>query len=157
MRLVAALLTLIALAVAVWAGEALLHEVQTPPPEPVAADVRTPEPQPPGSAAPPRQWPALFGEPQPPAPPPEPEPQPPVVEPQPPAPAMPPLDSLGYRLKGVVSINDVVWAMISHPTGERVLRVGDILQDDLVVTGIEADAVWIGNGQSDPQRLEFVE
>lgn len=103
-------------------------------------------------------WPALFGEPQPPAP--EPEPQPPAPEPEPeppapPAPPLPPLESLGYSLKGLVRANDVVWAMISHPTGDRVLRVGDTLQDDLIVTRIDETGIWVGNGQAEPQQLDF--
>lgn len=159
MRLVAALLTLCALAVAGFAGQVLWQELSAPPAAPAPAQVvasvaQTSEPQPP---APPRSWPALFGVPEPPKPPTAPEPQPPapVAEPQPPKPPMPPLDSLGYRLKGMVRTGDAVWAMISHPTGERVLRPGDELEPGLTVVRIDAQGIQVRDAHGSEGRLAF--
>lgn len=156
MRLVAALLTLVILGAAGLAGQMLYQELQTPPTAPVQATLQTVQSQPTSSAVPPRQWPALFGEPQPPAPPAS-EPQPPAPEPQPPAPSMPPLDSLGYGLKGVVRINDNDWAIVSHPTGERLVRVGDVLQEGLIVTRIDDVGLWVSANGAAAELLGFEE
>ncbi len=156
MRLLAYLTLLILLAAAGRAGQILWQEWQVPPvaglPEgPVAEPVDEPEPQPP---APPHRWPALFGETQPPAPP-EPEPQPPEPEPQPPAPSAPPLSSLGYELKGLVRAEGTVWAIVSHPTGERILRVGNELEHGLIVREITEEGVRIGPEGGEADLLAF--
>ncbi|MDU8925821.1 type II secretion system protein N [Alisedimentitalea sp. MJ-SS2] len=159
MRFVAALLTLIALTAAALAGQGLWHEVKDPPPAltPLAI-VDTSEAQIATEPEPPRVWPALFGEPQPPMPPqPEPQPPTPVAEPQPPKPQMPPIESLGYTLTGLVQSGDVTLAMISHPTGQKVLRAGDRLDDGYLIDRIDHDGVWITDGQADPALLGFAQ
>ena len=158
MRLVAALLTLAALTAAALAGQGLWQEVKAPPAQaaPVAV-IAQGEPQPPASALPPRRWPALFGEPQPPLPP-SAEPQPPVTaEPQPPRPGMPPLESLGYELKGLVRAEGAIWALISHPTGQRVLRPGDALDQGYTVARIDSAGIWVTDGEAEPALLGFRE
>lgn len=149
MRWLAWLLTPLTLAAAVWSGEMFYRVYQQPlPPAPAMAPVSAdalaldlPEPQPP------MRWPSLFGTyaPQPPRPP---QPPTPVVEaaPQPPA---PPIESLGFALKGVVSDGDNRWAIVGHPTGDRLLRVGDTLSDGVVVTAIEAGGLRIDNRGND--------
>ena len=153
MRLVATLLTLIALAIAGWAGKSLYAVLKSPLPDPqiavVQAAARQALPMQPNA----RQWPALFGEPQPPVP--EPEPQPPTPEPQPPAPPRPPLSSLGYQLNGVVRANDAVWAIVSHPTGERLMRVGDALEDGLIITKIDEAGMWVSTNGSPADLMEM--
>ncbi|SMX40783.1 type II secretion system protein N [Maliponia aquimaris] len=145
MRWLAWLLTPLTLAAALWSGDLLRRALDDPlPPPAVAAEapaadlaLELPEPQPP------RRWPSLFGtytppEPQPPRP-----PAPVVtVEPQPPA---PPIESLGYALKGVVSDGDNRWAIVSHPTGDRLLRVGDTLQEGITVTAIDPGGLRLDN------------
>lgn len=86
--------------------------------------------------APIQTWPALFGEvvvvqPQPPAP------------PQPPQPQAPPVSSLGYILKGTVVLGGDTWAILSHPTGERILRVGDSLVEGAEVIDVNAEGLWL--------------
>lgn len=146
MRWLAWLLTPLTLAAAVWAGDTFWLVWQNPLPvavdggtgprvDPLALDV--PEPQPP------TRWPAVFGtytppEPQPPRP-----PQPVIVEePMPPA---PPIENLGYVLKGVVTNGDNRWAIVSHPTGDRLIRVGDALADGVIVTAIDPDSLRLDN------------
>lgn len=158
MRLLAYITFLITLAAAGWAGQALWQEWQAPvatalPQEAGPELARVAEPQPP---APPRLWPALFGEIQPPAPP-APEPEPPAPEPQPPAPTGPPLDSLGYELKGVVRAEGTVWALVSHPAGERILRVGDDLEPGMAVSEITEEGVWVARGTGQDELLGFAE
>lgn len=159
MRFVAALLTLIALTAAALAGQGLWYEVNDPPPAltPLAIidanDARA-EPM----SEPPRAWPALYGEPQPPAPPaPEPQPPTPVAEPQPPKPQMPPIESLGYTLTGLVQSGGTTLAMLSHPTGQKVLRAGDRLDDGYLIDRIDNDGVWITDGAADPALLGFAQ
>jgi len=104
-------------------------------------------------------WPALFGEPQPPKPP-APPPTPVVVpqeEPQPPAPPRPPLSSLGYSLKGTVRAGDAVWGLVSHPTGDQIMRVGDALADGMVIARIDATGIWVDTGGDDPELMGFAE
>jgi len=116
--------------------------VERPPPDRAAAEQTM-------------RWPALFGELQPPAPPapaPQAEPDPPAAEPQPPA---PPLSSLSYRLKGVVRSGETVWAMVSHPTGERILKVGDALEDGLTVVRIDSNGLWVDTGRAEAELLGF--
>jgi type II secretory pathway component PulC len=146
MRWLAWLLTPVTLAAAVWSGDQLWRAVQDPLPAAVQADPATldqtlaldlPEPQPP------TRWPSLFGTHTPPEPQPPRPPQPEVVaQPMPPA---PPLDSLGFALKGVVTSGKSRWAIVSHPTGDRLIRVGDTLAEGVTVTAIEADGVRVDN------------
>lgn len=147
MRWLAWLLTPLTLAAAVWSGDQLRRALEDPLPAPVearaaapAADLGLdlPEPQPP------RRWPSLFGTYTPPEPqPPRPPPPPVVVEPQPPA---PPIESLGYALKGVVSDGgENRWAIVSHPTGDRLLRVGDTLAEGVTVLAIDPDGLRLDN------------
>lgn len=161
MRWLAWLLTPLTLVAAVWAGDQLRLALEDPlPPDrtPAVAPqlesvaTRRDEPQPPV------QWPSLFGrfappEPQPPAPPPPP-PTPEIA--QPPVPPAPPIESLGYALKGLVSNGDTRWAIVSHPTGDRLLRAGDSLEDGIVVTAIEDGGLAIDN-RGNPAFLAFVE
>lgn len=143
MRVIAALLTLVFLAAAIWQGQRLWQQVQQPEAAPWhLAAVRPASPaNQVDSAPPPRRWPALFGTPV------VIEPQPPqpvaVAEPQPPAPPLPPVESLGYRLKGVVRNGSADWAILSHPTGDLILRVGDNLVEGVRVEAIEAEGLWL--------------
>ena len=145
MRIIASLLTLIFLAAAAWQGQALWQQLQ----QPRNTDIQLAAVQPVegagrlDQAVPPRRWPPLFGtvkveEPQPPQPP------QPVTEPQPPKPPMPPIESLGYRLKGMVRNGSADWAIVGHPTGDVLLRVGDRLgETELRVEAIEAEGLWL--------------
>ena len=158
MRLAAFIATLICLAAAAYAGQQAWQVWQNPlPPSLDVATQDIPDPAQPSAAPapPPRAWPALFGEPQPPKPS---EPQPPAspeAEPQPPA---PPLSSLGYALKGVVSDGGTRWALVSHPTGDALLQVGDPLGDSYTVAAIDARGLWVVAAPgADPQLLEFAE
>lgn len=157
MRLLAFIALLIALAAAGGAGHALWREWQAPValalPEGPAATPAAPAPTAPRQ---PRHWPALFGEKQPPAPP-QPAPEPPAPAPAPPAPSMPPLSALGYELKGVVRAVGTVWALVSHPAGDRILRVGDALEMGLVVTAVTEEGIWIGMEGREPQLLGYPE
>jgi len=156
MRLLAAILTLVLLGAAGLAGQALLTELSAPHAQALQAAQTDPraEPQPP---APPvtRFWPALFGEPQPPAP-----PEPPaqdVEEKQPPRPPKPPLDSLGYQLSGVVRTDAGTWAMVTHPTGGRLLREGDTLEAGIIVVKIDEEGLWVSRDDDAPELLIFPE
>lgn len=158
MRLLAFLAALAALAATALAGQELWQIWQDPVPEravPAAAARAEAPPPDPRSAAPPRDWPPLFGtrvvpEPQPPAPP------PPAPEPQPPAPPAPPIESLGYSLKGVVSDGASRWAIVSHPTGEALLKVGDPLGEAYTVTAIDVQGLWgVSSPGAEPQLLGF--
>lgn len=101
------------------------------------------------------RWPALFGEPQPPKPPsPEPAPEVTQEEPQPPR---PPLSSLGYELRGIVRAGDTVWGLVSHPTGEKIMRAGDMLGDDLPIARIDETGLWVDNGGEEPELLGYPE
>lgn len=156
MRFVAALLTLMTLAVAGWAGQSLYQELRMTPAATKPAAVQIAKLKPTEVAIPPRQWPALFGEPQPPAPAIV-APAPPTQEPQPPAPPSLSIEDMGYTLKGVVRINSggANWALVSHVTGERLMRVGDILQDGLIVARIDGEGLWVSADGDDPQLLKF--
>jgi hypothetical protein len=107
------------------------------------------------AATPLRDWPPVFGarviaEPQPPA---RAAPEP---EPQPPRPPAPPLESLGYSLKGIVSDGANRWALVSHPTGEQLLKVGDMLSDQYTISAIDVQGVWVQSDPgADPQLLSF--
>lgn len=162
MRLVAAIMTLVTLAASGLAGQRLHETLNTPLPDQaarIAARVETEDATPPAPPARVRQWPAIFGEPQPPAPPsppPQAEPQPPALqaEPQPPR---PPIESLGYALKGVVRVDQKIWAMVSHPTGQSLMRVGDELVEGAEITRIDEQGLWVDYGADTPVLLGFVE
>lgn len=159
MRLIAAIMTLIALAASGLAGQKLHETLNTPGDEVTGArvtDGEVAEPQPPAQPPRPRRWPAVFGELQPPKPPPAAEPQPPAPTPEP-QPPRPPLDSLGYALKGVVRVDQKIWAMVSHPTGDQLMRVGDTLSNGATVKRIDEQGVWVDNGGDDLALLGFVE
>lgn len=160
MRLIAFVVTLALLGAAGLAGQALWQTLQAPVPpraQEVVATMPQASPERRADAQPPRDWPALFGtrvipEPQPP------EPPEPVAEPQPPAPPAPPLASLGYSLKGVVSDGTSRWAMVSHPTGEALVRVGDPLGEDYTVTRIDVQGLWAQSAPgAEAQLLGFGE
>lgn len=157
MRFAAYVALLISLAAAGWAGQALWQELQVShAPLPARAKGQpTAEPQPPAEALPPRTWPLLFGEKMPPLPPKEPEP--PQTEPEPPKSKAPPIEALGYTLNGVVRAEGTVWAMVSHPTGEQILRVGDVLEAGLVVARIDEQGLWAGAEGEEPGLLGFPE
>lgn len=104
--------------------------------------------------APVRFWPALFGEPEPPAPA-NAAPAPP--EAKAPSPPKPPLSSLGFSLKGVVRTDAGVWATVDHPSGNRLLRKGDELAPDVVVARIDSDGVWVSRFGDEPELLAFPE
>lgn len=157
MRWLAWLLTPLTLVAAVWAGDQLRRALEDPLPA-VSAAARAarddtialdlPEPQPP------MRWPSLFGtytppEPQPPRPP------EPVAE-TPPQPPAPPIDSLGFALKGLVTDGANNWAIVSHPTGERLVRVGDQLSQGVTVTAIEPGGITVDNHGTEA-RLIFSE
>lgn len=155
MRIAAFLALLMTLAATGWAGQALWEEWQmdrAPAPERTAL-AREPEPQPPAEALPPRDWPQLFGEKMPP----KAALNPPASddEPEPPKAKAPPIDALGYTLNGVVRADGSVWALVSHPTGELVLRKGDVLEAGLVVARIDEQGLWAGPEGETPQLLGF--
>jgi hypothetical protein len=158
MRFLAFVALLISLAAVGWAGQVLWQEVQARDDVVVErqAAAQEAEPQPPTQTSPLRTWPALFGELQPPAPP---EPQPPKQqeEPQPPPKKFPPLASKGYVLQGTVSAGEVTWALVSHPTGARVLRVGDALEEGLPIIRIDANGLWAQPVGGDEMLLEWPE
>lgn len=145
MRLIAVLCSLLAL-FALQHSVRLFWQAWTAPAlQTAAAPDRLPEAEAaaPPAPAPVQHWPALFGtlvkeEPQPPAP-----PAPPPAPPAPPKPPAPPISSLGYNLKGVVRNGDSIWAIISHPTGEQILSVGDELTEGIVVDAITAGGLWV--------------
>jgi len=160
MRLTAAFFTLLMLAATVLAGLELSAGLAAPTPRAAPAivaravaeiEANTNE----NDTA--LVWPALFGSPEPPAPPPAP-PAPVVVEEkQPPAPPKPPLSSLGYELKGVIQAGNVVWGLVSHPTGDQIIRVGDTLTDGTVIARIDEMGLWVDVGAGQPELLGFRE
>lgn len=159
LRLIAAVMTLVALVGAGFAAHRLYEVVQADadqalPVAPIGG--AAPQPPQPGEApAPTRIWPAVFGALAPPAPPPA--PPVPVAEPQPPRPPAPPIESLGYTLNGVVRAGDAVWGMVSHPTGDRIVRIGDALAENVSVIRIDEDGLWVDNGGDAPVLLGFVD
>ncbi|WP_135507085.1 type II secretion system protein N [Roseovarius aestuariivivens] len=154
MRLLAYITLLVALGSAGWAAQLLWEELHAEPKPQIRRSVspeqaaKSPELQPVS-----RQWPALFGEPRPPAAPEPPAPQ--REEPQPPPKVMPPLESLGYTLTGVVELSGVIWAMISHPSGDMVLREGDALIEGMTVTRITKTALWVKSEGGEEVSLGF--
>ncbi|MGH1356934.1 MAG: hypothetical protein ACRBBS_17940 [Thalassovita sp.] len=165
MRLLAAIITLGFLGLSGLAGHALLvlMGLAGPQAQSVLLDTTDRKPLPPQSdrgtqvsgpqpPEPIRFWPALFGEPQPPAPQ---EPVAPPKEPPTSAPPKPPLSSLGYTLKGVVSTQTGVWATVGHPAGGRLLRQGDELEPGIVVARINKTGIWISRDGDPPELLAF--
>ena len=163
MRIIAFGMTLIALGGAGIAGERLRVAWQSMQDEPLevrvavnAADPSTSDVTENLTPSAPFRWTPLFGELQPPAPPVQPVVAEPVAaEPQPPRPPLPPLDSLGFSLKGVVRSGDAVWGMVSHPTGERIIRVGEELAAGIRVDRIDAAGLWVDRGGDDAELLGF--
>lgn len=162
MRIIAFGMTLIALGGAGIAGERLRVAWQSMQDGPI--DVRVAAEQAPvgGSAGSdtlepvePFRWTPLFGELQPPAPPIVEVVAEPVAELQPPRPPLPPLDTLGFSLKGVVMAGDSVWGMVSHPTGDRIIRVGEELAAGIRVDRIDAAGLWVDRGDNAPELLGF--
>lgn len=149
MRLLALLLTCACLVVAGWFGYDLWQRLQAPPaPLPtLAAALPTEAGAQPDQAGKARVWPGLFGTRV------VPEPQPPQP-PAPPEPPMPPIDSLGYRLKGVVGAEGGNWAIVTHPTGDVILKPGDELVDGIRADEIDDQGLWLIRG-SDRVLLGF--
>ncbi|MFC6758545.1 hypothetical protein ACFQFQ_01945 [Sulfitobacter porphyrae] len=50
-----------------------------------------------------------------------------------------------------------IWAMVSHPTGDQLMRVGDTLSNGATVKRIDEQGVWVDNGGDDLALLGFVE
>ncbi|KMK64011.1 hypothetical protein [Puniceibacterium sp. IMCC21224] len=161
MRMIAVVFSLLALAATALAGQELWQVWQHPLPSVsglrAAASSATPagaEPQPP---SPPRRWPALFGELRPPEPQP-PKPPEPQAEPQPPAPRAPPLASLGFSLRGMVSDGASRWVIVAHPTGDQLFKVGDALTPDYTIARIDEEGLWAVTAPgAEPQLLGFAE
>lgn len=157
MRFLAALFTLAMIAASGWAGHHLWQTWSTPPADMVEMDLAQtvtegqPEPDAPTRS---NRWPALFGTLAPPTPQP-PKPPEPAAEPQPPKPPAPPIESLGYTLKGIVRSDTGVWGMVSHPTGERILRKGDTLAEGFTVVRIDDQGVWLDAGADALVQLGF--
>mgnify|MGYP000709866927 CR=1 FL=1 len=148
MRVIAVLLSLGLLGLAAWNGRGLWQQLQTPLSETRVLSAAVPTANPDNAVArlQVRRWPALFGQFQ------RPEPQPPKPPepPQPPQPPKPQIESLGYRLQGVVRNGSANWAIVNHPTGDVILRVGDSLVEGVTVVGISAEGLWL---QRDGERL----
>lgn len=148
-RLIVLIVSLALLGAAALAGQSLWHTLTATPGArdaiAVSSDEQAAEYQ--TSTRSTRIWPAVFGdvvreEPQPPAP-----PQPPTP-PTTAAPPTPPIGSLGYVLQGVVRAGDSEWAIVSHPTGQRILRVGDLLQDGISIVSMDETGLTVTqNGQ----------
>lgn len=159
MRLIAAFFTLAMLAATVLAGVELSSALAAPTPQAAPAsvvraiaDIQSEADE----EVPALVWPALFGTPPPPAPVVVAEPQPPAP-PAPPQPPRPPLTSLGFELKGVVRTGDAVWGLVSHPTGQQILRAGDALTEDLIIARIDDEGLWVDVGDGDLELLGFAE
>ncbi|KAA8609012.1 hypothetical protein [Salipiger aestuarii] len=152
MRILATLCTLAALTAAILAGAQLWQQVARWQADaaPALAPANAPALPAPPPPAPPARWPAIFGEPHPPAP-----PEPPAAEPQPPGAPKPPLDSLGYRLRGVVRSHDKLWALVSHPTGETLVRAGDVIAPGIRALRIAAEGLYISRDEDAPELLAF--
>ncbi|WP_412552893.1 type II secretion system protein N [Shimia sp. MIT1388] len=157
MRLIAGLCTVLCLGVAGWAGWQLAKELRAPPgpltlPE---KSQQAEEAAPPQAERPPRRWTALFGERQPPTP--QAAAPTPKEEPQPPKAPKPPLSSLGYTLKGMVRDGGNSWAIVGHPTGDRLLRIGDLLEPNVEVAIINEQGLWVSRDGDDPELMAFPE
>lgn len=158
MRWIAAFCTLIMLVALGLAGMELRAALSDPTPQAAPAQiaravVEVGQDSPTQEVAVP--WPMLFGEPMPPVAP----KQPVAVEPtpQPSAPLSPPLSSLGYVLKGIVRSGDAVWGIVSHPSGDTILRVGGVLDNGMSVTRIDDAGLWVDTGRDAPELLGFAD
>ena len=156
MRLIAAILTCGALALAALAGQELWLLLTAAPQKDtgvqIAAVSQSDAPRPPQKQA--HRWPALFGERQPPKPTAAATPQ---AAPQPPKAAKPPIESLGYVLKGRVQAGPATWAIVSHPSGEQLVRQGDALRAGITIARIDAKGLWISREGDAPELLEFTQ
>lgn len=158
MRLIAAIMTLVALAAAGFAGQKLHLVLTAPVPQPPAVEAANAALANPADATPDAssfRWPSVFGELQAPTP-----AAAPVItaEPDttaPPVQTGPPIEALGYALKGVVRAGRSVWGMVSHPSGDQIVRVGDTLAAGVVVRKIDEAGLWIDNGGDDLILLGF--
>ena len=92
----------------------------------------------------PGPWPLLFGRV-------EPQPPKPAAPPQPPA---PPLSSLGYTLRGVIVNDGQSWAIITHPSGDRIVKVGDTLTAGIKVAAIDDTGLVLATSHG-TERLDF--
>lgn len=149
-RFLAFIVTLAALGAGGWLGKALWETRETaliPPPKIEIARAGSGEDTP-SEARRSRGWPALFGELAPPAPAQDntPEPQPPAPEPEA-VPPSPPLESQGYGLSGIIRSGDKRWAIVTHPTGDKILRAGDQLADGATVVEITAEEIVVETGR----------
>lgn len=155
MRLLALILILTGLAATGLAAQSLWQVLQAEAERTSATDAATTT----GTAQPPappratRRWPALFGERQPPTP--QPATPPPTAEPQPPKTPRPPLASLGYTLQGVVRSGQSTWAIVAHPTGQRLLEEGQELDPGIVVARIDEQGLWLSREGDTPELLAF--
>ncbi len=144
MRVIAFIALLIATAAVGFGGYTLWLALDAPVPPAVSGPRSAPE-QAPDANVPPqvaRRWPSVFGEaiveePQPPTPP------TPPVQVAPPQPPAPPIDALGFALQGMVRNGTGDWAIVTHPTGDVILRVGDTLVEGVTVVEIAAEGVWV--------------
>ncbi|MEP3056366.1 hypothetical protein [Ascidiaceihabitans sp.] len=158
MRLIAAIMTLVALAAAAVAGQKLHLALTTSPAQSkgvTAANAALAEPTTATRQDLSFRWAAVFGELQAPTLYQEPQPTEIIDEQAAPAPTGPPIEALGYALKGVVRAGRSVWGMVSHPTGDQVVRVGDDLAQGVTVRKIDEAGLWIDNGGEELILLGF--
>jgi len=71
--------------------------------------------------------------------------------PQPPA---PPLSSLGYTLRGVIVNDGQSWAIITNPSGDRIVKVGDMLTAGIKVAAIDDTGLVLATSHG-TERLDF--
>lgn len=158
MRAVAALIALLSLAAAGAAGYELYQQIETPPAGQSVSAAAPSVAALPQDAAPPalRAWPALFGTvpaaPVPVAPPPAPKPAP-----APKVAQLPPLETLGLRLDGVVRSGERVWALVAQNGGTQLVSVGAEVAPGAEVVAIDAGGVWLSRRGNPPERLGFAE
>lgn len=141
MRLVSALLAVVAVASFGFAVGALGLAYVAPAPQPYQPPERATSVRalPNDTRVLPDAWPAVFGvtPPPPPAPAPDPAPEPEAVE-------LPPEENTTYYLTGLVAgRGSDSWAMISENDRGLVVRIGDVLIGGETVTAIDAAGVWI--------------
>ena len=96
-------------------------------------------------------WPAVFGVP---APIVEVVEQPEIAVVDEPTP--PPKINQTYKLKGLVAGGTDSWAIVSDPSGDFLLHVGDSLGDNMTVTSISSEGVWLKTALG-PELIEFTE
>ena len=81
----------------------------------------------------------------------------PQPEPQPPKASLPPIESLGYVLKGRVQAGQATWAIVAHPSGEQLVRRGDHLREGIEVVRIDGEGLWVSRQGEAPELLGFAE